>query len=488
MGPRHATSLALCAVQAKRNDNMINSHLKTLSRGVVFATLLGVVCSAAAEPKRLLVVTATKGFRHSSIPTAERILAMLGSESGAFTVEYVRGGPDGKDDADVREKMAPAELQKFDGVIFANTTGELAIPDKEFFLNWLKSGKAFVGMHSCSDTYHGYPAFIQMLGGEFRTHHAQVGIAACNESPEHPANVHLGDAYEVFDEIYLFKNFDRNQVHGLLSLDKHPNEGTPGDYPVSWCKDYGKGRVFYTSLGHREDVWDADPDMGGRRNSPEVSKAYQQHILGGIKWALGLLPGDATPQSHVYQVSPAEAAGGFRPLFTGVDLTGWHLRHANGTASWSAQNGMLVNEIPKDGHGTDLVTDAPFQDFTVRYEFMVPSGSNSGFYLRGRHEIQIVDDYAAGQTSLGGNGSIYNHTMASKFVSKKPGEWQTAEATIRGNRVTVILNGTKVIDNVVVDRPTGGELDGNVNAPGPIFLQGDHGAIAFRNLRIKPLR
>jgi type 1 glutamine amidotransferase len=94
------------------------------------------------------------------------------------------------------------------------------------------------------------------------------------------------------------KNFNRDTVHMLLSLDKEPNKKTPGYYPVSWCKEYGKGRVFYTSLGHREDIWDDDtPSNFKRMNPPEVSKAYQKHILGGIKWALGLEPGDAKPQT-----------------------------------------------------------------------------------------------------------------------------------------------------------------------------------------------
>ncbi len=444
---------------------------------------------SAAQPKKLLVVTATKGFRHSSIPTAEKIIAMLGTDSGVFTVDYVRGGPDGKDDAEVREKMAPESLAKYDGVIFANTTGELAIPDKEYFLNWLKSGKAFVGMHSCSDTYHGYPPFIQMLGAEFLTHHEQVKVSCINESVNHPATVHLGDNYAVFDEIYLFKNFKREEVHGLLTLDKHPNKGYPGDFPVSWCKEYGQGRVFYTSLGHREDVWDAEwKDGNGKRaNSPEVSKAYQQHILGGIQWALGLKPGDGKPQGTAYKVSAEEAAAGFKPLFNGSDLTGWHYRNPNGPKTWSAQNGMLVNTlIGKDDHGTDLVTDEKFMNFTVRYEYLVPKGANSGFYLRGRHEIQILDDGESGP-SITSNGSFYNHTAPAKAASKKAGEWQTVEATLVGTKATIVLNGVKIMDGVTIDKPTGGELDNRVNEPGPFFVQGDHGAVAFRNVRVKVL-
>lgn len=444
---------------------------------------------AAATPKHLLVVTATKGFRHSSIPVAEKVLALLGAESGTYTVDYVRGGPEGKDDADVREKMAPASLQKYDGVIFANTTGDLAIPDKEYFLNWIRSGKAFVGMHSCSDTYHGYPAFLQMLGGEFLTHHEQVKVACINEDPKHAANIHLGKDYVVFDEIYLFKNFDRANVRGLLSLDRHPNKGYPGDFPISWCKEFGKGRVFYTSLGHREDVWDAEwkDGRGNRANSADVAKAYQQHILGGIQWALGLAPGEGTPHRLTYEVSPEEASQGFKPLFNGVDLTGWRLRQPNGTPSWSAQNGMLVNTVPDGGHGTDLVGTEKFWNFTVRFEYMVPKGANSGFYLRGRHELQILDDGDATAPTTTSNGSFYNHTAPAQMASRKAGEWQTVEATLIGNKATVFLNGIKTMDNVTIDRPTGGELDNRVNEPGPCFLQGDHGAVAFRKMRVKVL-
>ncbi|MHB8520131.1 MAG: ThuA domain-containing protein [Limisphaerales bacterium] len=427
--------------------------------------------AAASAPKHLLVVTATRGFRHSSIPTAENVLATLGEQSGLFTVDYVRGGADGKGDQDF-DKMSPAALKNYDGVIFANTTGDLPIPNKEAFLDWIKSGKAFLAMHSGSDTFHGFPPYIEMLGGEFETHHAQAHIDCVNMDLQHPATRHLGPVYSVFDEIYLFKNFHRDQVHGLLTQDKHPNTGMPGDFPVSWCKRYGEGRVFYTSLGHREDVW--------------TSAAYQQHILGGIEWALGLAPGDATPQSTVAKLSPEEAKEGFKLLFDGVDRNGWHLREPNGHDSWSVQNGLLVNLVETE-HGTDLVSDEKFKDFTARFEYLIPAGANSGFYLRGRHEIQIFDDYKTGKPAPGGNGAIYNLKEVSLFASRKPGEWQQGEATMKGNRVTVILNGVKVHDNVEVDRPTGGELDGNVNEPGPILLQGNHGTVAFRNLRIKSL-
>ena len=284
---------------------------KLLLAGMLVCGVAGLPLKAQAAPKKVLVVTITTGFRHSSIPTAEKVLAALGQDSGAFSVEYARvepndpqfkgdnGKPDkAKVDAAIKavlaEKMSPAALKEYDAIIFANTTGDLPLPDKQAFLDWIKSGKGFVGMHSATDTFHHFEPYIEMIGAEFKTHGPQVEVDAINQDQECPACRQLPADWKVFDEIYQFKNFDRTKVHGLLTLDKHPNDKTPGDYPIAWCKEYGQGRVFYTSLGHREDVW--DPSWKDRKNSKEVAEAYQAHILGGIKWALGLEKGNAKPQ------------------------------------------------------------------------------------------------------------------------------------------------------------------------------------------------
>jgi hypothetical protein len=179
---------------------------------------------------------------------------------------------------------------------------------------------------------------------------------------------------------------------------------------------------------------------------------------------------------------------GFRPLFNGKDLTGWKLRNPNGTASWSVKDGVLVNDVGAGKHGTDLVSEQKFRDFVLRYEYKIAKRANSGVYLRGRHEIQVLDDYERGQPSKGGNGAIYNTTPVSKFASKPADEWQTAEATIKGDKVSLVLNGEKVHDNVTVDKATGGELDKNIDQPGPIMLQGDHGSISFRKIEIKEIK
>jgi type 1 glutamine amidotransferase len=289
--------------------------MKILSILLLAATA---VTTLQAAPKKILVVTTTTGFRHSSIPTSEKILADLAKASGAFTVDFIHQ-PEGKPaalkkDASEEEKAAfntaqaqwdeklkqalqklsPDSLKNFDAVAFVSTTGDLPIPDKEGFLNWIKSGGAFIGIHAASDTFHGWPEFIEMLGGEFAHHGAQVGVECLNEDPQHPATAHLGKTWTIKqEEIYQFKNYDPAKVHDLLILDKHPENGSSGHFAVSWCKEYGQGRVFYTSLGHREDLWDTDPSIKDRKNPVEISKAYQAHVLGGINWALGLQTGAA---------------------------------------------------------------------------------------------------------------------------------------------------------------------------------------------------
>jgi type 1 glutamine amidotransferase len=298
--------------------------------------------AASPAPKRLLVVTVTLGFRHSSIPTAEKVLGQLAAKSGAFTVDFVHQ-PEGqppstghkpapppataspqeqaaytaalaKYDAASKaaaaaagpwmdrvtqalEALSPENLEKYDGVVFCSTTGDLPIPDKEGFLNWIKEGHAFIGIHAASDTFHHWPEYLDMLGGEFLRHGKQVGVAAINMDPKNPATATLPPSWAITqEEIYNFRDYDPAKVHELLTLGISPLDGTPGHFPVSWCKMYGKGRVFYTSLGHREDIWDMDPNIPKRINPPEVAQKFQDFLLGGIEWALGLQPGDATPQ------------------------------------------------------------------------------------------------------------------------------------------------------------------------------------------------
>ena len=170
-------------------------------------------------------------------------------------------------------------------------------------------------------------------------------------------------------------------------------------------------------------------------------------------------------------------------LFNGKDLTGWKPRSTEVKNGWIVRDGLLANDQP----GNDLVTEQKFTDFQVHAEFRYPKESNSGIYLRGRYEVQIEDNYGDEPEShkIGG---VYGFLTPCLNMAKKPGEWQTMDITLVGRVVTVIFNGEKVIDRQTIPGITGGALDSDEAAPGPILLQGDHGPIDFRKVTLTPAK
>ncbi len=262
------------------------------------------------EKKHLLVVSVTKEFRHDSIPLAEETIQALGEKTGEWDTDFVRT------DEEMQSKMTKASLEKYDGIIFANTTGTLPLPEPQAFLDYVKSGHGFAALHSGADTMHQFPGskaspseYIQLLGAEFLTHHSQCavnahildnsfpGVKALRKAAKGASHGKLTDdarngsilvdkTWRGFDEIYLMKNVYRDKLHVILSLDAHPNDGSPeanqpGEYLISWTKAYGKGRVFYISLGHRQEMWH-DP-------------SYQAYLTGGLEFTLGLKRGSTKP-------------------------------------------------------------------------------------------------------------------------------------------------------------------------------------------------
>ena len=167
-------------------------------------------------------------------------------------------------------------------------------------------------------------------------------------------------------------------------------------------------------------------------------------------------------------------------LFNGKDLNGWH---AMGKNQWMAVSGVLVS--PRSG--SNLVTDQTFTDFKLHIEFRYPAGSNSGVYLRGRYEVQISD--SKGHEPLKDEfGAIYGFIAANEMVAKNAGEWQTYDITLAGRRVTVVANGKTIICDQEIPGITGGALDSNEGAPGPLLIQGDHGPIEYRNIILTPAK
>lgn len=255
--------------------------MKTLASAIAATLLFTCGSEPGAEPPadsppsgkpRILVVTETEGFRHASIPVAEETLAAIARDDGDLEVAFARTA------GDVRAMLAPSALEAFAAVFFVNTTGEIPVPDVAALVAWVADGHAFLGAHAATDTLHGSPAYLAMIGAELAQHGAPCTVRPKVEDGAHPAVAHLAPSFEVFDEIYEWRQSPRPVASVLLSLDAHPPDGhpgagQPGDYPLAWTRAHGKGRVFYTALGHGDDVW-KDP-------------RFQRHLLGAMRWSVG---------------------------------------------------------------------------------------------------------------------------------------------------------------------------------------------------------
>ncbi len=179
------------------------------------------------------------------------------------------------------------------------------------------------------------------------------------------------------------------------------------------------------------------------------------------------------------------------PLFNGTDLDGWKLVNPNASNGWKVEKGVLINNpVQIDGqphiHYGNLRTEAEFEDFNLKIEVNVPAGSNSGIYLRGIYEVQVLDSYGKPLDSHN-MGAIYSRITPTTGAEKEAGEWQNLDITLCQRHVTVKLNGTMIIDNQPLEGVTGGALTADQFKPGPIYLQGDHGSVSYRNIVLRPV-
>ncbi len=165
-------------------------------------------------------------------------------------------------------------------------------------------------------------------------------------------------------------------------------------------------------------------------------------------------------------------------LFNGKNIDGWH---TDGQNQWIIENGIL-----KSPHsGSNLITDKTFSDFKLHVEFRYQQGSNSGVYLRGRYEVQIIDTKSGTPEPINNQFSaVYGFLPPNQMMAKDPGQWQSYDITLVGRKVTIVANGVTVINNQVIPGITGGAINSNEGEPGPILFQGDHGPIDFRNIVI----
>jgi type 1 glutamine amidotransferase len=244
---------------------------------------------APAKKKRVLAIGATQGFQHDSISDALYMMTKLGKESGLWDTVV-------KTDVELITKKKLSgnrkNLDTFDA-IFLYTTGELPLDDeqKQALLTFVREdGKGLIGGHSAIDTFYKWPEFGEMIGGYFDLHPwNQFDAPIIVEDREHPITKHLPARFTIKDEIYQVKDYSRDKVRVLARLDEKAinlqQKGvkrTDGDFAVAWVKSYGKGRVFWTTFGHREEVYE----------NPGIQKMY----LEATKWALGLTDGPTAPR------------------------------------------------------------------------------------------------------------------------------------------------------------------------------------------------
>ncbi|NLX14363.1 MAG: ThuA domain-containing protein [Phycisphaerales bacterium] len=261
---------------------------------VAAAALLGVslLCSADKPKdgkKKILLYSESLGFRHSVVARplsgemahAEKVFKEMCDKAG-YEVHFSQSFHDLKD---------IKQFENYDAIVFY-TSGNPEI-NRQAMLDWLKAGGAFIGVHATTDSYRkdaetasggkstGWPEYIEIIGGAFSGHGKQDpnGVTIKIEDREHPATRMLGEEWIVVDEIYHHDRIFRDKIHVLMSVDTKKTNLEPqgmkpdGDYPLAWTNTYGQGRVFYTAMGHREDMW--------------TNPTFQEHLLGGIAWALG---------------------------------------------------------------------------------------------------------------------------------------------------------------------------------------------------------
>ncbi len=310
-------------------------------------------CSDSSEVKRVLVCSITQAFRHASIPYGDQALKEIAEAHPGFEIvdfieqpkveipraprrprqprnnasaeqverfeaaqvayeaaqrAWVEGGEalaqQRQEELAEAQRKALAKLSpdwlkenRIDAVIFNNTSGDLFLPDLDGFIEWIEAGHGFIAIHAATDTLKDAERYTEMTQGVFDSHGPQVEATLRAGDKAHPANAGIGPLWHLpQEEIYLFRDHNREKVRVIWYMDHHPNRpDEAGYFPISWVRNVGEGRMFHTGIGHREDLFSLDPDLANRINPIEVTEQNRAHLLGGILWALGLAEGSGEP-------------------------------------------------------------------------------------------------------------------------------------------------------------------------------------------------
>lgn len=455
---------------------MLSPFLIAAATVALVAALAGPTATAQSLP-RVLYVTQSAGFAHPVLPLSEQVLPAIGREHGAFETDVTR-------DASI---LTADLLARYDAVVFY-TTGELPMDSgqKAAFLDFVRGGGGFAGIHSATDTFYEWPEYGALIGGYFDNHPWRQEVEVRVENRDHAATRHLGASFRISDEIYQFRDWDRSRVDVLLSLDTASVDTatrgvkrTDGDFALAWTREHGDGRMFYTALGHEDAVWQ--------------DERFQRLVVNGIVWAMG---GRGGPT----------AQGEWRALFDGGSTAAWRgYKQETLPDGWQVVDGALA----RVGPAGDIITVEQFENFELSFEWQVEEGGNSGVFFGVTEEVdgpvwhsgpefQLLHNagHRDGQAPITSAGSNYAVHPPAADVTRPVGAWNTSRLVVNRGRVEHWMNGMHLLTYELdspdwqarVEASKFAELPryGRVRR-GHIAIQ-DHGdPIRFRNIRIREI-
>ncbi|MFV0132111.1 ThuA domain-containing protein [Streptomyces sp. HMX87] len=410
--------------------------------------------TATADPAyEVLVFSKTAGFRHSSIDDGIAALRALGTANN-FTVTATEDAA----------AFTGGNLAQYEAVVFLSTTGDvLNGAQQTAFEQYIQAGGGYVGIHAAADTEYDWPFYEGLAGALFHSHPAIQSATVKVEDRAHDATAHLGGTWQRTDEWYNYRTNPRTTAHVLASLDESSYSGgsMSGDHPISWCKDYRGGRAFYTGGGHTDESY--------------TEPAFRRHLLGGIRWAAGMTEADCRPET------------GYRPLFDGSGTTGWQQA---GPGGFTLADGTLTSD---GGLGMLWYAAEEFTgDYSLKADWKTAGDDNSGIFVgfpasddpwsavNNGYEIQIDATDEPERTT----GAVYGFRSADLAARdaalNPPGEWNTYEIRVTGERLELFLNGRKINDFTNTD-PARSLAQGHIG----IQNHGDGDEVSFRNIRVK---
>ncbi|GAA2619151.1 lectin [Dactylosporangium fulvum] len=416
-------------------------------------TLYASPAVAADAPYDVLVFSKTAGFRHDSIPAGIQAIRDLGA-ANSFTVTATEDAA----------AFTTVNLAQYEAVVFLSTTGDVLNDTQQAaFESYIRGGGGYVGVHAAADTEYSWPFYGQLVGAWFASHPAIQQVNSKTENRAHPATAHLPQTWTRTDELYNYQSNPRSSARVLATLDESSYSGGSmgADHPITWCKTIDSGRSFYTGFGHTQQSF--------------TEANFRSQLLGGIRYTAKRANADCRPET------------GYTTLYSG-STTGWA---QSGPGSFSNSDATPTSV---GGMGLFWYNAKQYTSYSLKADWRLTGDSNSGIFVgfpdpgndpfvavNQGYEIQIDATDAADRTT----GAIYAFKSADiaarDAALNPPGEWNTYEILVEGQRIRVYLNGTQINDFT--------NADPNRNLDGYIGIQ-NHGSadtVAFRNIRIKEL-